>query len=37
MSDDTHVPDVCRMVHQLAELLCREVDHIEIFYCVFLV
>jgi hypothetical protein len=31
MSDDTHVSDICWMVHQLAELLCGEVDHREIF------
>jgi hypothetical protein len=27
VSDDTHVTDVCGVVHQLPELLCREVDH----------
>jgi hypothetical protein len=28
MGDDTHVPDVCRMVHQFAELFCGKVDHV---------
>jgi hypothetical protein len=27
MGNDTHVADICGMVHQLPELLCREVDH----------
>ena len=27
MGDDTHVPNIGGMVHELTELLCCEVDH----------
>lgn len=27
MSDDTHIPDICRMVHQFTELFRSKVDH----------